>query len=743
MKKIASILLLLIFVTSANSQQVSGVVKSGKTNLKNVVVTDGTNFALTNEKGVFALDINNNADFVYVITPSGYTAPFESGTPVFYKKIDTKTKKYDFDLKKWGNTENYTLVAIADPQPKTEHFDRYKTEVFPDFKNTVNQYSANSNTTAAGIMLGDIVWDALNLFEPMKELNSTINAPIYPVIGNHDHNEKITGDDYASAANYREAFGPNYYGFNMGKDYVIVLDNIIYNTRRNYKEAITDEQLDWLEKYLTYVPKGSQLVIAMHSHFFAWWEKTNNLIGNGERLMEICKDYKVNVLTGHMHRNHNIEIKPNFFENNVAASNGSLWVGEHNDDGTPRGYKVFESDGKTFSWYYKPISKSRNHQMEIFNRGMSKYHPSKVVANIWDWDENWTVEMFEDGTPLKFEKVDDSSPAYFQELKKIEKQANRIYEREYRTHWYFAAEPHKDSKQIKIIAKDGWGRTYTDSLKLDYFVDVQAHRGGIGIMPENTIAAMINAVKLGVNTLELDLNISKDKKVVVSHDPWMNHKFVTLPNGTEIARADQTKHSLYSMTYDSIAKYETGLKPHPDYPQQKKISTNKPLVSELIDSVENFIANNKYSPILYNIEIKSSEKRDNIYSPPYEEFCDLVMEVLLSKNLGDRLIVQCFDPRSLNYVNKKYPNVKLSYLVEAKDKDYEANMAKLDFVPPYYSPHFSLVDENLIEKCRNFGMEIVAWTVDKAEDIERMINLRVDAIISNYPNIVLEKTRKY
>ncbi|MDR3227395.1 MAG: calcineurin-like phosphoesterase C-terminal domain-containing protein [Prevotellaceae bacterium] len=742
MKKVLIIFVFLFFVASVYSQQVTGVVKSGKTNISNVVVTDGENFTITDTKGNYTLNVGDNADFIYIVTPSGYISNFESGTPVFYKKYDNKVKKYDFDLLKWGNTEKYTLVAIADPQPKTaEHFEEHKTNIFPDFKKTIDEYAANSNTTTIGIMLGDITWDALDLFEPIKQLNATVNAPVYPVIGNHDHDQNIKGDDYASAAKYREVFGPEYYAFNIGKDYVIVLDNIIYNTRRDYKEAITENQLKWLEKYLTYIPKGSHLIIAMHAPIYNWWYK--RVTEDDEKLTKICKDYKVNILSGHSHRNHNIAINANLFENNIAASNGSLWVGEHNDDGTPRGYKVFESDGKTFSWYYKSVGKARNYQMEIFGKGQSKYHPNSVVVGIWDWDENWTVEFYEDAKPVKAEKVYDVSPAYFQELIQKENIANRVYDSEMRTYWYFAFTPSELAKQIKVVAKDAFGRVFTDSLQLNYSVDIQAHRGGAGIMPENTVAAMINAVKLGVNTLEFDLNISKDKKVVVSHDPWMNYKFVTRPDGKEIEKDETKNYSLYSMTYDSIAQYETGLKPHPDFPEQKKIKAHKPLASELIDSVEKFINENKYSEVLYNIEIKSSEKRDNVYSPEYEEFCDLAMKVLLSKNLGNRLVVQSFDPRALNYLNKKYPDIKLSYNVEAKDNDFDTNMAKLNFVPAYYSPHFSLVDENLIEKCNKFAMKIVVWTVDKPEDIEKMLNLKVDAIISNYPDIVLKKTRKY
>ncbi|MDR2652466.1 MAG: calcineurin-like phosphoesterase C-terminal domain-containing protein, partial [Prevotellaceae bacterium] len=535
MKKIVTLISFLIFSASAYSQQVSGIVKSGKTNIENVVVTDGKNFALTDKKGHFVLDADSSADFIYLVTPSGYVASFESGTPVFYKKFNPEIKKYDFDLIKLGNTEKYTLVAIADPQPKAEHFDEYKTLIFPDIKNTIDEYRININTTITGIMLGDIVWDALELFEPMKKLNATTQIPIYPVIGNHDHNQNTKGDDYASAAEYREAFGPNYYAFNIGNDYVIVLDNIIYNTRQNYQEKITQNQLDWLEKYLNYVPKDSHIIIAMHTPLVRWKNEKSEITVDGEKLLKICKDYKVNVLSGHMHRNHNIEINPTFFEHNISAPNGALWIGNHNDDGSPRGYKIFESDGKNFSWHYKSINKPMSYQMEIFNRGMSKYHPNSVVAAIWDWNDKWTVECYQDGKKINIDRVFDVSPYFSQELKaKNNNRTKNMFNRDSRTYWYFAANPDKDAKQITVIAKDNFGNVFTDSLKLDYTPDVQAHRGGTGIMPENTVEAMINAISLGVNTLELDLNISKDRKVVVSHDPWMNYKFVTRPDGAEI-----------------------------------------------------------------------------------------------------------------------------------------------------------------------------------------------------------------
>ncbi len=122
---------------------------------------------------------------------------------------------------------------------------------------------------------------------------------------------------------------------------------------------------------------------------------------------------------------------------------------------------------------------------------------------------------------------------------------------------------------------------------------------------------------------------------------------------------------------------------------------------------------------------------------------DKCVKLLLSKHLDERLVVQCFDVRALNFMHEKYPELVLSYLVDAKAGDFEGYMSKLDFTPQWLSPHYSLVDEELVAKCREKGIRLVPWTVDEPEDIARMIELKVEAIISNYPDRVLEQTRGF
>ncbi|MEO8720243.1 MAG: glycerophosphodiester phosphodiesterase family protein, partial [Ginsengibacter sp.] len=117
--------------------------------------------------------------------------------------------------------------------------------------------------------------------------------------------------------------------------------------------------------------------------------------------------------------------------------------------------------------------------------------------------------------------------------------------------------------------------------------DKQAHRGGRGLMPENTIASEKNAIIYNC-TMEMDLQMSKDKKIVVSHDAYFSSDFCLTPEGNTMTKQEGLSRLIYNMPYDSVAKYDVGLKPHPAFPRQEKIHAIKPLLSVLIDSVENY-----------------------------------------------------------------------------------------------------------------------------------------------------------
>jgi glycerophosphoryl diester phosphodiesterase len=262
----------------------------------------------------------------------------------------------------------------------------------------------------------------------------------------------------------------------------------------------------------------------------------------------------------------------------------------------------------------------------------------------------------------------------------------------------------------------------------------QGHRGSRGLMPENTVPAMKKALDLGVQTLELDVVISKDKQVVVSHDHYMSADISLKPDGTPVTTEEQKTINLYQLTYAEIKKFDVGSKPHPQFGQQQKFKAYKPLLAELIDSVDAY-AKAKGMPLpMFNIEIKSSSQTDGVYHPAPEEFVKLVMDICQKKNLAKRYNVQSFDARPLQLIHKQYPDVILAYLT-ANTKTPTENLATLGFTPYAYSPYYKSVTGETVKACHEQGMVIIPWTVNTKAEIESLVALGVDGIITDYPNL--------
>jgi glycerophosphoryl diester phosphodiesterase len=174
----------------------------------------------------------------------------------------------------------------------------------------------------------------------------------------------------------------------------------------------------------------------------------------------------------------------------------------------------------------------------------------------------------------------------------------------------------------------------------------EGHRGTRGLMPENTIPAMYKAIDFDVNTVEVDVVYSKDRKVVVSHDLYFHPDISTGPGGKELTAKEAQAILLYHINYDSIKKYDVGLKYFKDYPRQQKLPAYKPLLGELIDSTLNY-AKAKGKSILFNIELKTNPANDGTKHPPVNEFVDGVMNVVDEKNIRDQCYLQSFDFRPL------------------------------------------------------------------------------------------------
>ncbi len=266
--------------------------------------------------------------------------------------------------------------------------------------------------------------------------------------------------------------------------------------------------------------------------------------------------------------------------------------------------------------------------------------------------------------------------------------------------------------------------------------NTQGHRGCRGLMPENTIPAMLHAIDLGVTTLETDAIITKDKKVVLSHEPFFNHEITTKSSGQAVTELEEKSLNIYTMTYDAVKLFDVGLKPHPRFKQQKKLAVKKPLLEDMIDAAEAYCISQHKNPIYYNIETKSQPKTDNIFHPEPAEFVELLVAVIGSKHIENRVTIQSFDIRTLQYLHKKYPSIHTALLIEDFDKkSFTQQIAQLGFNPTIYSPHFSLVNNELIKSCQHNGIKILPWTVNDLAKMQQLKDMGTDGVISDYPNL--------
>lgn len=266
--------------------------------------------------------------------------------------------------------------------------------------------------------------------------------------------------------------------------------------------------------------------------------------------------------------------------------------------------------------------------------------------------------------------------------------------------------------------------------------DKQGHRGARGLMPENTWPAMRTALDLGVTTLEMDVVITKDKKVVLSHDPWFAQDITTKPDGTYIGEREERKFNINWMTYEDVKTFDVGMKPHPRFPKQQKMKVVKPLLGDLIDSIRQYMMTSRRPFPWYNIETKTIPGFDAVFHPNPEEFVDLLMAVIKEKGIEDRVIIQSFDFRTLWYMHEKYAAVPTAMLVEANDeRSFEDQLKALGYTPAIYSPAYEIVTDDLVKKCHDKKIRIVPWTVNSKEDIERLKKMGVDGIISDYPDL--------
>jgi len=270
-------------------------------------------------------------------------------------------------------------------------------------------------------------------------------------------------------------------------------------------------------------------------------------------------------------------------------------------------------------------------------------------------------------------------------------------------------------------------------------IDWQGHRGCRGLMPENSIPAFEKALELGVKTLEIDVVVSKDGEVIVSHDPWISPEFCTGLDGEKLVGDVSELPNIYQLTYEEVQAFDCGSNGNPRFPKQVKIRTNKPRLVEVFVMAEKYCKDNRRNEVYYNIEIKSSPQWDGKYHPEYYDYCDLVYGVIDAYVPWSRVNVQSFDHRILQYFHKMYPEVRLA-LLEEFNQDQEKVLEELGFFPDIYSPHYALLKPKKVKWFHENNMLVIPWTVNSLKDMEEMIKMGVDGIITDYPNLIAEIT---
>jgi hypothetical protein len=455
---------------AANAQSanegVSGKVHNKGNAIAGCIVSDGYTVTNTDQGGKYKIPPHPKAEFVFISIPAGYHIDHEQGIARFYQSITKAATSYDFDLEKNSiKDDKHTLFIWADPQIRDDKSKQHLIEVTaPDTAEHIKLYS---HTPVHGICVGDFVQDKFDLLDGYTKAISKTSIPYFQLIGNHDMNYEARTDDN-SANKFKSLFGPTYYSFNRGKIHYIMLDDVFFIGKdQSYIGYLTEDTLQWMEKDLQFVKPGSTLIVSLHiptntadkDRYKLKKENIAGVLSNREHLYSLLKSYKVHFMSGHTHWNENWE-KDNMIEHNHGTICGAWWRPQNmNSDGAPNGYAVYEIDGSNIKWYYKSVGFPKEYQFKLYPAGRSATKPDAIVANVWNYDQQWDVEWFEDGiTKGKMEQFTGFDPD-------VEKFYPKGYVQALTSH-LFAAIPTKNAKQITVKVTDRFGNIYQDQINI-------------------------------------------------------------------------------------------------------------------------------------------------------------------------------------------------------------------------------------------------------------------------------------
>lgn len=279
----------------------------------------------------------------------------------------------------------------------------------------------------------------------------------------------------------------------------------------------------------------------------------------------------------------------------------------------------------------------------------------------------------------------------------------------------------------------------SDAQTMPDSFDLQGHRGARGLLPENTIPSFRKALELGVSTLEIDVVISADGQVVVSHDPLISATICSHPDGRAVTGEEQESLKLYEMPYEAIRQFDCGSRGHAGFPTQVPMPVYKPLLSDVFALGESWSSGEGAEPVRYNIEVKSQPDGDEVLHPEPDRFVSLVLQTVKEAGVENHVTIQSFDVRSLHSLHAQAPDITLALLIgRAEDRGLEENLRILGFTPQIYSPNYHLVDADLVAAVHAKEMRLIPWTVNESDAMADLIRLGVNGFITDYPDIAIQ-----
>ena len=518
---------------------VYGIVSSAGVGVENVVVSDGAEVTVTNEKGIYQLKSAKKWGYVFISVPSGYEVPSVGVLPQFHRALKNSAdvvERADFKLEKVDGQDSYKIFMLGDMHLANRTGDLGQ---FAQFTSDLTDYmTRHKGEKMYALTLGDMTWDLYwysnSYYFPqyLNTVNSQIkNLQIFHTMGNHD-NDVQTRSDYDAAVKYVDQICPTYYSFNIGKVHYVVMDDIDCSsydgsTSRNYVKSLSAEQLDWLAKDLSHVAKTTPVVVAMHAQVFyptTSGFKIDHDQVNTLRLFDILDGYTVRFVTGHTHKLFNVTPDApivdghNFREYNsgsVCASwwwSGNLTPGIHiGTDGTPGGYGIWDVTGTDFQCLYKstgwpeeyqfrsydlnnvhfsmadvPLMPSdisasvKNAYMQYVN-AYPQNNDNEVLINIWNWNSDWTLSVVDENRKtLPYTEVWAYDPLHIAALsvKRFNNaglKSTPSFITDKFTHFFKVKADDADTDLV-ITVKDEFGNEWTENMQRPKAFSTDAYR---------------------------------------------------------------------------------------------------------------------------------------------------------------------------------------------------------------------------------------------------------------------------